>query len=563
MKHLFRISIVVLFVISCKTTTKHKQGLVTNKAMVVSANPLASKVGAAIMKKGGNAIDAMVATHFALAVVYPQAGNIGGGGFMVYRDKNGKSTALDFREKAPLSAHRDMYLDSLGNVIPNKSSVGIFSVGVPGSVAGMITAHKKYGKLPFKELVQPAIELAKGYKLTQKDANLFNEFRVRFEDNNRFETIYQSKLNWQKGDEIKNPELVAVLKRIANQGEKGFYEGETAELLVAEMQAHEGIMTLEDLKKYKAVWRNPISFDYKDLHITSMSPPSSGGITLAEIMKMVAKQPLKKYGFQSIEAIQTLVEAERRAYADRAEYLGDPDFVKIPMAKLLSEDYLTKRMQDFSLNKASSSEVIGAGLGKLPHESMETTHYSIVDTEGNAVSVTTTLNSYFGSKVMVKGAGFFLNNEMDDFSAKPGVPNLYGLVGNEANSIAPEKRMLSSMTPTIVAKNGKLFMVVGTPGGSTIITSVLQTILNVREYGMTMQEAVDAPRFHHQWLPDVIKVEPKAFSSELIQQLEAKGYKVDNTNAPVIGKVDAVLVLPNGKLEAGADSRGDDAGAGF
>ena len=547
----------------CKNMPSHQQGLVTEKAMVVSANPLASQVGADIMKQGGNAIDAMVATHFALAVVYPQAGNIGGGGFMVYRDKDGKSIALDFREKAPLSASRDMYLDSLGNVIAGKSSVGIFSVGVPGSVAGMVEAHQKYGKLPFKDLVQPAIELAKGYKLTAKDAQLFNEFNARFEENNRFKTLYQSKSNWKKGDVLKNPELVQVLERIAKQGNAGFYEGETADLLVNEMQAHQGIMTLDDLKKYKAIWRNPVAFDYKDLHVISMSPPSSGGITLAEIMKMIENQPLKDFGFQSLKEIQVLVEAERRAYADRAEYLGDPDFVKIPLDKLLAKDYLTKRMASFSFDKASSSEEIGAGLGKLPKESMETTHYSIVDTAGNAVSVTTTLNSYFGSKVMVQGAGFFLNNEMDDFSAKPGVPNLYGLIGNEANSVAPEKRMLSSMTPTIVEKDGKLFMVVGTPGGSTIITSVLQTILNVKEYEMSMQEAVDAPRFHHQWLPDVIKVEPSAFSPKLIKQLTAKGYKVDDTNAPVIGKVDAILVLANGKLEAGADSRGDDAGAGF
>jgi gamma-glutamyltranspeptidase/glutathione hydrolase len=560
-----KILIVVLIFtfIQCKKTPTHKQGLVTNKAMVVSANPLASQVGSAIMKQGGNAIDAMVATHFALAVVYPQAGNIGGGGFMVYRDKNGKSIALDFREKAPLSASRDMYLDSLGNVIAGKSSVGIFSVGVPGSVAGMVEAHKKYGKLPFKQLVQPAIRLAKGYKLTAKDAKLFNEFNAKFEENNRFKTLYQSKSNWQKDDVLKNPALVKVLERIAEQGNAGFYEGETAQLLVNEMQAHQGIMTLEDLKKYKAIWRKPVAFDYKNLHVISMSPPSSGGITLAEIMKMIENQPLKDFGFQSMKEIQVLVEAERRAYADRAEYLGDPDFVKIPLDKLLAKDYLVKRMASFSFDKASSSEKIGAGLGKLPKESMETTHYSIVDAAGNAVSVTTTLNSYFGSKVMVQGAGFFLNNEMDDFSAKPGVPNLYGLVGNEANSVAPEKRMLSSMTPTIVEKNGKLFMVVGTPGGSTIITSVLQTILNVKEYEMSMQEAVDAPRFHHQWLPDVIKVEPNAFSPELIKKLTDIGYTVDDTNAPVIGKVDAILVLANGKLEAGADSRGDDAGAGF
>ncbi len=528
------------------------------QGMVVSTHPAASEIGLAILKKGGNAIDAAVAVNFALAVCHPSAGNIGGGGFLVYRDKSGNVKALDYREKAPSAASRDMYLDANGTIIPGKSMTGIFSVGVPGTVAGMQEMHDKLGLLPWAELVRPAVDLAsKGLLLTEKEARGLNRQRTEFLKENPGKTYLLSAdgKEWKQGDLLVQTDLAATLKRIMTKKANGFYKGKTARFIVKEMQAQNGLISKKDLKNYQAVWRTPIKSKYKNYQIIGMPPPSSGGVALAQLLQMVAPYSLNKWGPNSDSTIQVMVEAERRVYADRSKWLGDPDFVKVPVNELIDPAYNANRMSSLNFAQATPSSSIQAGT--FPgYESPETTHYSIVDGEGNAVSITTTLNNSYGSKVFVGGAGFLLNDEMDDFSAKAGSPNLYGLIGSKANEIQPNKRMLSSMTPTIVEENGQLKMVVGTPGGSTIITSVFQVVLNTLEMGMNMQQAVEYPRFHHQWLPEKITAEPKRFSEEQQIRLQTKGYTFSPVSA--IGLVEGILVLPNGNLQGGADSRGDD-----
>ena len=525
------------------------------KGLVVSAHPLASEAGAQILKLGGNAFDAAIATQFALAVVYPQAGNIGGGGFLVGYTKDGKKIALDYRETAPKNASRDMYLDEKGKANTDFSQNGRLAVGVPGSVSGMFYTHQKFGKLPMSVLIQPAIDLAqKGFAITEREANLLNETREDFLKHNSHPTAFTKEISWKKGDILVQKELAKTLKLIQEQGEKAFYEGKNAQLLVDEMKRGNGIITLEDLKNYKTKERKALQFNYKNHEIISMPLPSSGGILLAQMLKMSSFENLENFRQNSPEAVQVMVEAERRAFADRAEFMGDPDFIEDKTQMLISEEYLKNRWENFSFEKATPSAEVGKIIAQ-PKESTETTHISIIDKFGNAVAVTTTLNGLYGSKVVVKGGGYFLNNEMDDFSVKPGVPNMFGAVGGEANKIEPNKRMLSSMTPTIVLKNGKPYIVVGTPGGTTIPTSVYQSIVNVIDFKMTPSSAVNSAKFHHQWLPEVVFVE-KNFPENTLKILEQKNYKFEKRSG--IGRTEMIVIDENGNATAVADSRGDD-----
>ena len=545
-----------------------RQGVTGRNGMVASAHPEASQVGLNILKAGGNAVDAAVAVQFALAVVYPGAGNIGGGGFMVYRAGDGKSYTLDYREKAPGRATQNMYLDSLGNVRPGLSISGHLASGVPGSVDGMVEAHKRFGKLPWAQVLQPAIDLAaNGFALTDRDALGLNRIKNDLITINPGKAYFLKNTNpadtlrWQKGESLIQADLAKTLQRIQQQGRAGFYEGETARLLAEEMKRGNGFITEDDLKNYHAVWREPIQAAYKNYNVITMPPTSSGGVALVQLMRFTEPYPLRRWGWNRDSTVQVMIEAERRVYADRAKFLGDPDFVKMPIDTLMSADYLKSRWTDFAFAKATDSKAVKGG--QIPgYESLETTHFSVVDKDGSAVSITTTLNGGYGSRVVVGGAGFFMNNEMDDFSVKAGAPNMYGLIGNQANAIAPNKRMLSSMTPTILEKDGKLFMVVGTPGGSTIITSVYQTILNVIEHGMTMQQAVNALKFHHQWLPDKTIFENGAFSEATTQTLQNRGYileKLTNT----LGRMDCVLIRPDGSYEGASDPRADNTARGY
>lgn len=562
------LALVLFLIFSCNTSKKivelnpyqystNKKTISKNGA-VACAHPLASKVGIQMMKQGGNAFDAAIATQLALAVVYPNAGNIGGGGFLVGRTASGTTVALDYREAAPSAASRDMYLDQNGNVVEGKSVNGHLSSGIPGTVAGLFETAK-YAKLSFKQLIQPAIDLAeKGFVITTREAASLNSIQDELNEYNTTPSVFQKKEKWLAGDTLIQKDLANTLKRIRDNGAKGFYEGTTAKLIVAEMKRGGGIVTLEDLKNYKAKWRTPHSFNYKGFTVVGMPMPSSGGVLLHQMMKMVEDQPLPSYGFLSPAAVQLMTEAERRAYADRAEYMGDADFYKVPETELTSDAYLRERMKDYQPNVAGNSQQIKAGI--LPKESEQTTHLSIIDAEGNAVAITTTLNNSYGSKTVVGGAGFFLNDEMDDFSAKPGTPNIYGAVGGDANAIAPGKRMLSSMTPTIVLQNEKPFLVVGTPGGTTISTSVFQTLVDIIDFKMNTEDAVNKPKFHHQWLPDRIDVE-KTFPKETRDALEKMGYKIFERGA--IGRTEVIQVLPDGSFEAVADGRGDDDAEGY
>jgi gamma-glutamyltranspeptidase/glutathione hydrolase len=538
-----------------------QKNITCTKGAVVSAHPLASMVGVNILKQGGNAFDAAIATQLVLAVVYPGAGNIGGGGFLLAHLKNGDNISLDYREKAPLKAGRDMYLDEKGNAQARLSRYGHLASGVPGTVAGLF-ASMKYAKLPFKKLIQPAIDLAEnGFTITASQASSFNSNKKEFLEQNTSPVAFVKEEKWKAGDILIQKELANTLKRIRDNGQKGFYEGETAAMIVAEMQKGNGIITLDDLKNYQAKERAVLSFNYKDYLVISMPLPSSGGIILEQMMKMVGDRNIAGMQFQTAASVQLMTEVERRAFADRAEFLGDPDFVRVPVKKLVSTDYLKERMKDYDPAKAGNSKTTTAGIIK---ESEETTHLSVFDADGNAVAVTTTLNDGYGSHTVVAGAGFILNNEMDDFSAKPGVPNMYGALGNDKNAIAPGKRMLSSMTPTIVLKGGLPYLVVGTPGGTTIPTSVFQTLVNILEFNMSAYDAVNKPKFHHQWLPDSLYVE-KDFPADVKNQLEAMGYNIKTREA--IGRTEVIQIKnPAAKrrtIIAVGDKRGDDDARGF
>jgi gamma-glutamyltranspeptidase/glutathione hydrolase len=559
--------IISVLVISGCSAGKHKKtpdqgkNIIADSAMVVSAHPESSRIGVEIMKKGGNAVDAAVATAFALAVCYPEAGNIGGGGFMLIRTADGKTEVIDYREKAPVHSGRDMYIDKSGNVTDGLSLNTRLSSGVPGTVDGVIYAHSKYGKLPFREVIQPAIDLAeKGFPIGMRQADDFNSIHEALIERNSFRPAFLKDSLWKEGDTLIQASLAETLRRIRDYGREGFYEGKTARYLINEMKRGNGIITEEDLKDYKSVSRPSLTCDYKGYKIITAPPPSGGGIILIQLLKMIEPFAISEWGFHSPETIHLITEAERRSFADRSEFSGDPDYIKVPVNQLINKSYLAAKMADFDQKRASRSADIKPGTPEA-YSSEETTHYSVVDAEGNAVSATTTLNNSFGNCIVVDSAGFFLNDEMDDFSIKPGYPNMYGLIGGEANSIVPGKRMLSSMTPTIVEKQGKLFLVLGTPGGSTIPTTVFQVVTNVLDFGMNIQQAVDTGRFHHQWLPDLLYYEKNAISGPVQTVLTGMGHELKERGS--LGSVNAIQILPGGKKAGAADKRNNNSSCGY
>lgn len=566
---------------ACAQTSATPPPVRAENGMVVSAEVNASEAGVEILRAGGNAVDAAVATGFALAVTYPVAGNIGGGGFMVIRLPDGTATTIDYREMAPAASTRDMFLDSTGTFVPERSQRGYLASGVPGAVAGLVQAHEAYGRLPLAEVMAPAIRLAEGYAIGRSQAQRFNAFRQRFELFPSTARYFAPEDGFTPGQTFRQGDLATVLRRIAARGRDGFYRGATADAIVAEMERGGGLITHADLAAYRAVEREPVRGSYRGYGVLSMPPPSSGGVALVQLLRMMEPYDLRASGYNSSATIHLMAEAMRRVYADRAEWLGDPDFTPVPIEALTSVDYVRGRLDDFNPYRADTSATVSYGV-PLAGESDETTHYSIVDADGMAVSTTTTLNGGYGSLVVVDGAGFFLNNEMDDFAAAPGVPNMFGLVGSEANAVAPGKRMLSSMTPTIVeSPDGELFMVIGSPGGARIITTVFQVILNVIDHGMDIQAAVAAPRIHHQWLPDRLFAEHMSLSADTEHALRQRGwdllegrrwsradgivvaYEVSDTAGDPSGMTELETVTRTRVLLGGADPREQDVAVGY
>ncbi len=557
---------IILFLLHNLIYCASENPIYGKNGIVVSTSNEASLVGVNILKKGGNAIDAAVAVGFALAVTSSGNGNIGGGGFLVAKMASGASFTLDHREAAPKKSKRDMFLNSDDDVTPGMSLSTRASCGVPGTVDGLLRVFYDYGSgsVSLRDVLLPAIKLAeKGFKLSFYEADRFNNYRELFYRNKAASDIFirKDEKEWKKGDLLIQKDLAKTLKRILKFGRDGFYSGKTAELIVKEMIRGNGLISIEDLKSYTSVYREPIIGSYKDYKIISMGPPSSGGILLVNMLNMLENFQIDSLGWNSSEYVHLITEVERRAYADRSKHIGDPDYWNVPISILTSKEYASKRIESILMDKASLSSNISAG-NMEDSESRETTHYSIVDKWGNAVSVTTTINLSYGNGIVVEGAGFFLNNEMDDFSAKPGSPNVYGLIGNEANSIEPNKRPLSSMTPTIVLKGQRPYMVIGSPGGSTIITTVLQCLLNVIEFKMDIKEAVSSPRFHSQWLPDVIQVEPRSLSNDVLNNLKKKGHKIAPYKWGYIGEANGILILED-FVSGGGDSRGETSAIGY